>query len=47
MPEGYVYQAGACRRCGGSIRDFPFSGSRMFVCAHCQPRRPLAFAGKR
>lgn len=43
----YVYQAGACRRCGGAIRDFPLSGRRMFVCARCQPRRPRALAESR
>ena len=35
----YVYQADACRRCAGPIREFPLSGRRMFACETCQPRR--------
>jgi endonuclease-8 len=35
----YVYQNVACRRCGGSLREFPLSGRRMWVCRTCQPYR--------
>jgi endonuclease-8 len=43
----YVYQHDVCRRCGGSLSEFPLSGRRMWACRSCQPRTGRRGAGRR